>query len=107
MKQVARNLTDPFDRFLKDNKYLLMDRDTNFSCALRTILEEAEVEPVRLPANSPNSNSHLERLHLSIKSECLSRMIFFGEKSRRQAVSNYLVHYYTARNDQGLGNRII
>jgi hypothetical protein len=27
---------------------------------------------------------------LSIKSACLSRMIFFGENSLRQAVSNYL-----------------
>ena len=107
MKQVARNLTDPFDGFLKDSKYVLMDRDTNFSCAFRTILEEAEVEPMRLPAKSPNLNSHLERFHLSIKSECLSRMIFFGEKSLRQAVSNYLVHYHTARNHQGLDNRII
>jgi hypothetical protein len=46
MKQIARNLTDPFDGFLKDTKYVLMDRDSNFSCAFRTVLEEAEVEPV-------------------------------------------------------------
>ncbi len=38
------------------------------------------MEPVRLPARSPNLNSHLERFHLSLKSECLERMIFFGER---------------------------
>jgi putative transposase len=107
MKQIARNLTDPFDGFLKDKKYVLMDRDTNFSSAFRAVLEGADVQPVRLPPKSPNLNSYLERFHLSIKSECLSRMIFFGEKSLRRAVTNYLEHYHVERNHQGLGNEII
>jgi transposase InsO family protein len=107
MQQIARNLTDPFDGFLKDNKYVLMDRDTNFSCAFRAVLEGADVQPVRLPAKSPNLNSHLERFHLSIKSECLCRMIFFGEKSLRRAVTKYLEHYHVERNHQALGNQII
>jgi transposase InsO family protein len=107
MKQVARNLTDPFDGFLKDKKYVLLDRDSNFSCAFRTVLKDAGVEPVRLPARSPDLNAHLERFHLSIKSECLSRMIFFGEKMLRNAISSYLVHYHRHRNHQGLDNRLI
>jgi len=107
MKQVARNLTDPFDGFLKDKKYVLLDRDSNFSLVFRTILDDAGVEPVRLPAKSPNLNSHLERFHLSIKSECLSRMIFFGETSLRRAVRNYLDHYHEERNHQSLNNSII
>ena len=107
MKQVARNLTDPLDGFLKDRKYVLMDRDANFSCAFRIILKEADAEPLRLPPQSPNLNSHLERFHLSIKSECLDRMIFFGESSLRRAVSTYLIHYHGARNHQGLGNKLL
>ncbi len=63
--------------------------------------------PVRLPPRSPNLNSHLARYHLSIKSECLSRMIFFGEKSLRRAVTNYLEHHHVERNHQGLGHEII
>ena len=31
MRQVARNLTDPFDGFLKGKRYVLMDRDSHFS----------------------------------------------------------------------------
>ena len=107
MKQVARNLTDPFDGFLLDKKYILMDRDDNFSSAFRTVLQEAGVEPVRLPPKSPNLNAHLERFHLSIKSECLSRMIFFGEHSLRKAVQEFLLHYHGERNHQGLGNKVI
>ncbi len=107
MKQIARNLTDPFDGFLHGKKYVLMDRDANFSSAFRTMLRNADVDPVRLPAKSPNLNSHLERFHLSIKSECLTRMIFFGEHSLRHAVNTYLIHYHSARNHQGLGNKLI
>ena len=107
MKQVARNLTDSVDGFLLGKKAVLMDRDANFSSAFRTILEDADVSVVRLPPKSPNLNSHLERFHLSIKSECLSRMIFFGEKSLRRAVDSFLLHYHAERNHQGLSNNLI
>lgn len=84
-----------------------MDRDANFSSAFQTILNDAGVEPVRLSAKSPNLNAHLERFHLRVKSECLSRMIFFGEQSLRRAVSAYLLHYHRERKYQGLGNKLI
>ena len=34
-------------------------------------------------------------------------MIFFGEKSLRNATTQFVEHYHTARNHQGLDNRII
>ena len=107
MKQMAKNLTDCNDGFLKEKKYLIMDRDSNFSCAFRSILEDAGVASVRLPPKAPNMNAHLERFHLSIKSECLERMIFFGERSLRNACAEFLSHYHQERNHQGLGNNIL
>jgi putative transposase len=107
MQQVARNLTDCCDGFLLGIRYLLMDRDSTFCAAFRSILESGGVEPVRLPPKSPNLNSHLERFHLSLKSECAERMIFFGETMLRNAVREYLVHYHSERNHQGLENRIL
>ena len=107
MKQVARNLTDVEDGFLKGKRYLLMDRDGKFSEAFRSILEQADTEPVQLPPRSPNLNAHIERFFGSLKSECLSRMIFFGENSLRRATISYLEHYHQERNHQGLGNKII
>ena len=107
MKQMARNLTDSFDGFLLGKQYLIMDRDTKFSKAFRDILEVEGVKCVRLPPRSPNLNSHQERFFGSLKSECLDRMILLGERSLRNAVREYLEHYHTGRNHQGLGNRII
>src|SRR5210317_1594804 len=40
MKQVARNLTDPFDGFLSDKKYVLMDRDCAPDVTVLTPLRE-------------------------------------------------------------------
>jgi len=84
-----------------------MDRDTKFTEAFRTILEDEGVESVRLPPRSPNLNPHIERFIRSVKDESLSRMIFFGENMLRNALRQYLVHYQAERNHQGLGNRLI
>jgi transposase InsO family protein len=107
MTQVARNLTDPIDGFLTGKSRLLMDRDTKFSAAFRETLTAVGVEPVLLPPRSPNLNAFQERFFRSLKSECLDRLIFFGEDSLRRAVREYLAHYHRERNHQGLENRLI
>ena len=107
MKRMAINLTDCVDGFLLGKRYVLMDRDAKFSAAFRSILEAADIKSVRLPPRSPNLNAHLERFFGSLKSECLDRMIFFGEESLRRAVKTFLAHYHEERSHQGLGNRLI
>jgi len=107
IRQVGRNLTDPLDGFLCEKRFCLMDRDAKFTTAFRTLLAGAGIEPVRLPPRSPNLNAWIERFMRSIKSECLDRMIFFGEDSLRRAVREYVAHYHAERNHQGLGNEII
>jgi transposase InsO family protein len=107
MKQVAKNLTDTFDGPLLGTRYVLMDRDAKFSAAFRSMLKDAGVRAVRLPARSPNLNSHLDRFMRSLKGECLERMIFFGETSLRKAATEFLTHFHGERNHRGLGNRLI
>ena len=34
-------------------------------------------------------------------------MIFFSEKSLRYAINEYMKHYHSERNHQGLGSRVI
>ena len=107
MKQIARNLTDAGDGFLRGMRYLIMDRDAKFCDAFRRMLKDEDVNPLRLPPRSPDLNANLERFFRSLKTETLSRMIFFGEKSLRRAVNLYLLHYHAERNHQGLDNQII
>jgi hypothetical protein len=44
---------------------------------------------------------------LSIKSECLNKLILLGERHLRVAVSEFVEHYHLERNHQGLDNRLI
>jgi transposase InsO family protein len=65
------------------------------------------IEIIRLPPRSSNLNAFAERFVRSIKEECLSRMIFFGQASLRHAVKHFMTHYHTERNHQGLGNLLL
>jgi len=91
--QAIRNLIDLDKGFLKDERYLLMDRDAKDSEAFRFMLKGSDVKPVRLPPRSPNLNAHIEIYVRSLKEECLERLILFGEKSLRNAVAEYLTRH--------------
>ena len=54
MKTIALELTNHEDGFLKDKKYLIMDRDATFSRSFRDFLSNEGEKPVRLPPRSPN-----------------------------------------------------
>ena len=107
MAQVARNLTDPEDGFLRAHHFVICDRDAKFTAEFRRILQAVGVRVIRTPRQAPNGNAHAERFVLSIKSECLNRMMFFGEASLRRAVGAYLQHYHRERPHQGRGNETL
>ncbi len=107
MRNIARHLTDAFDGFLLGTRYLILDRDPLFTEGFRDMLRDSGVKPLRLPARSPNLNAHAERFGLSIRSECLDRMVPLGEWHLRRAVKAYIEHYHRERHHQSLGSAII
>ena len=107
MSQIARNLTDAEAGILTGKRYLIHDRDPLLTAEFLRTLEAAGVKSVKLPPRSPNLNPHAERFVRSIKESCLDRMIFFGEASLRTAVQNFVEHYHSERNHQGLANQLI
>jgi len=107
MAQVARNLTDAVEGFLRSKRYLIHDRDPLFTFEFVRILKAAGMESVKLPARSLDLNAFAERFVLSIKSECLERMVFFSEAQMRHTVAEFMEHYHRERNHQGLDNRLI
>ena len=94
-------------RFLRGKRYLILDRDTKYSDAFRSFLVHEGIKIIRLAPRSPNLNAFAERFVRSIKEECLSRMIFFGQASLRHAVKHFMTHYHAERNHQGLGNLLL
>ncbi len=107
MAQAARNLVDCEGGFLRDKRYLINDRDTKYTKQFLRILRGSGVKNVKLPRRSPNLNAYAERFVLTIKSECLNKLVLFGERSLRRAISSFMTHYHEERNHQGLDNKLI
>jgi putative transposase len=107
MVQMARNLTEAEEPFLRHTRFLIMDRDTKYSAAFRAVLTRERIEPIRLPPRSPNLNAYAERFVRSVKTECTGRMVFFSRSSLERALMHYVAHYHEERNHQGLQNRLL
>ena len=107
MMQVARNLTDAVDGFLRDTRYLILDRDPLYTKAFRAMLSESGVKVVRLPARSPNLSPHAERFVLSTRRDCLSRIVPLSEAHLRRAPRAFSAHCHRERHHQGLGGELI
>ena len=107
--QIVRNITDVYDGVLLQNncKYLIHDRDSKFCKHFDSLLRSVQINPVKLPPRSPNLNAYAERFILSLKSECLDRMILFGERALHHVLKEYAAHYHFERNHQGIGNNLI
>jgi transposase InsO family protein len=107
MEQIGRNLLDADDGFLKGKRYLIVDRDPLYTGRWQAMLKAAGVKVVKLPPRSPDLNAFAERFVLSIRSECLDRIVPLGERHLRRTIREYVEHYHRERNHQGLENRLI
>ena len=107
MQQMARNATGEEWGFLEQRRYVLHDRDTKFCSVFRATMTAGGIEPIQLPARSPNFNAYAERWVRSVKQECLSKLILFGEGSLRRALTEFIEHFHAERNHQGKGNVLL
>ena len=109
MQQMARNATLEGEGWSSLGKigYLLHDRDTKYCASFRETLAAGGVKCLRLPARSPNLNSYTERWVRTVKEECLSKLILFGEGSLRRALREFEGHFHGERNHQGKGNVLL
>ena len=107
MRPIARNAT--FERlgYLNNCGYILHDRDSKFCAEFRETLAAGDVKCLPLPPRSPNLNAFAERWVRSVKEECLSKLILFGEASLRRALTQFQEHYHSERNHQGKGTVLL
>ena len=105
--QMARNVTMADDGFLWSHRYLIHDRDGKYCPTFVDPVESVGVKCLKLPARSPNLNCFAERWVKSVKEECLSKLILFGEASLRRAVAQFETHFHEELPHQGRGNVIL
>ena len=107
MVQVARNVTMEAWGFLSPGQYLIHDRDGKYCPAFQQVIDTAGITRVPLPPRSPNLNAYAERWVRSVKEECLSRLVLFGEVSLRHALTQYVAHFHHERHHQGKVNVLL
>jgi hypothetical protein len=105
-EQVARNLTDSESEFSVIRATPARPRH-EVLLGFRSILLDEGLQPLRLPARSPNLNAFAERWVRSVKQECLSKLILFSKASLKSVLTEYTAHYHTERNHQGKHNLLL
>lgn len=86
---------------------MLHDRDNKFCVSFPSALESAGVKPIMLPPKSPNLNAYAERWVRSVKQECLSKLVLFGEGPLQRSLTEFTAHYHLEHNHQGKDNQLL
>ena len=107
MAQIARNLTDAADGPLRKFGHLIVDRDPLYTVQFRTILKQragsnASACLPAAPISTPMPNGSFEPSRTSACGESFA----LGERHLDRVIREFVVHYHTERNHQGLGNVI-
>jgi hypothetical protein len=66
MMQIERNVTDADTGFLRDRRYLILDRDAKYTDVFRGLLMREGIHVIRLPPRSPNLSAFAERFVRSV-----------------------------------------
>jgi putative transposase len=104
---MACNVVDDTSGGLRASRYVLHDRDTKFCAAFDEVLASEGIRCLKLTPRSPNLNAFAERWVRSVKAECLSKLILFGESLLQRALIEFVAHYHSEHNHQGKGNSLL
>jgi hypothetical protein len=81
--------------------------DTILSWHRKFVAQKFDGSQQRRSPGRPTIDKEAERWVRSIKEECLSRLILFGEATLRHALTQYVEHFHHERNHQGKGHMLL
>jgi hypothetical protein len=107
MMQMARNAVDEIDGDFRTIRFALHDRDSKFCASFRATAPFRRHPATLTPSAQSESECFCRGWVRSIKSECLSKLILYGETSLRRATAQFLAHYHQERNHQVKANLLL
>jgi transposase InsO family protein len=99
--QQARNLAMSLGERFEDIKFLLHDRGSNFTTSFHAVFQAAGARILRTAVQAPRMNATCERLVSTMRREILNRVLILGETHLPTVLTEYQVHYNTARPSPG------
>lgn len=83
---------------VKGKRYLIVDPDPLYRARWQAMSNAAGV---KLPPRSPDLNAFAERFVLSIRNECLDRIVPLGERHLRRTIREYVELYTGSGTTEG------
>jgi hypothetical protein len=84
-------------------KFLIRDRAGQFTSSLDAVLTAEGIRVLASPPQAPRANVICERVIGTLRRELLDRLLIVNEHHLRQVLTEYLLHYNTARPHRSLG----
>ncbi|MGH8836804.1 MAG: integrase core domain-containing protein [Actinomycetes bacterium] len=99
--QQARNLLLDLGERAAVFKFLIRDRAGQFTTAFDTVLADARIEVLRIPASCPRANAYAERFVLTVRTELTDRILILGQRHLHNVLAEYAGHYNRRRPHRG------
>jgi putative transposase len=101
--QAARNfLMDP-GQLPTSVKFLIRDRAGQFTGCFDAVFAAAGIRILASPPQAPRANAICERMIGTLRREVFDRLLIVNEHHLRRMLTEYLLHYNTARPHRSLG----
>ena len=101
--QAARNFLMDLRACATSVKFLIRDRAGQFTGPFDAVFTADGIRILASPPQAPKSNAICERMIGTLRRELLDRLLIVNEHHLHQVLTQYLLHYNTARPHQGSG----
>ncbi|MEO3859558.1 integrase core domain-containing protein [Acrocarpospora sp. B8E8] len=93
--QQARNLLTDLQEHISAQawRFLIRDRDAKYTAAFDAVLTAIGMRTILTPVQAPRANAIAERWILSVRRECLDRMLIVGPRHLHAVLTEYIDHY--------------
>ena len=104
--QQARNLALDLGERFTGFRFLIRDRGSNFTAPFDAVFQATGTTILRTAVQAPRMNAICERLIGTLRREVLDRMLILDQRHPCAVLTEYQVHYNTARPHQGIAQRV-
>jgi hypothetical protein len=101
--QAARNFLMDLGQRAASVKFLIRDRAGQFTDSFDAVFQADGIRILASPPQAPRANAICQKIIGTLRREVLDQLLIVSEHHLRQVLTEYLVHYNTARPHRALG----